>query len=450
MSSSSVMYVSDSSTTWNSNGRARCRGKSKFRGRSGCTCNFNSGVDVDEDSEMDLQSTTLTSTSTVFSSSTCTLSSSTVTSTTLNGTNASTTLSSSTTITVSSTFYSFSSSTTTLSGGSTLSVTQMQMSLSTITISDSSSTLAVEGTANTQVAVFGASSAITGNGRLGFRRGRFSVTSSSLLVALILSSASSAFDHQRSLLQTDLTTTSPAVSGCGSVVSGSSLTIGSGASLDVDISCTYGTETWNIFGTSSTYTTSALANGNVDVQSGGLLVLSSITGSPNAFSINGTLTLSGSMEVIVSAAGDGTTVTLMKWDSSTCTDITGSITVYGCSNCTLNVTYSTPAASCYLQMTFGNASVAADDNDELLYLLFLLLLLIPITGAICFFAVKKATGPKAAAMAESEYPVISAGAPQGHQYPQNALGYAPDAFGYGYGPTPAGAFGAPPPAPTYY
>jgi hypothetical protein len=326
----------------------------------------------------------------------------------------------------------------------------MQMSTSTITISDSSSTLAIEGADNTAVAAFGTSSAIQGNGRLGFRRGRFTMTSSTFLVALILSSASSAFGHQRSLLQTDLTTTSPAVSACGSVVSGSSLTIGSGASLDVDTSCTYGTETWNIFGTSSTYTTSALANGNVDVQSGGLLVLSSITGSPNAFSINGSLTLSGSMEVIVSAAGDGTTVTLMKWDSSTCTDITGSITVYGCSNCTLNVTYSTPAASCYLQMTFGNASVAADDNDELLYLLFLLLLLIPITGAICFFAVKKATGPKAAAMAESEYPVISAGAPQGHQYPQNALGYAPDAFGYGYGPTPAGAFGAPPPAPTYY
>ena len=362
-------------------------------------------------------------------------------------------------------------------------MTQMQMSTSTITISDSSSTLAIEGADNTAVAAFGTSSAIQGNGRLGFRRGRFTMTSSTFLVALILSSASSAFGHQRSLLQTDLTTTSPAVSACGSVVSGSSLTIGSGASLDVDTSCTYGTETWNIFGTSSTYTTSALANGNVDVQSGGLLVLSSITGSPNAFSINGSLTLSGSMEVIVSAAGDGTTVTLMKWDSSTCTDITGSITVYGCSNCTLNVTYSTPAASCYLQMTFGNASVAADDNDELLYLLFLLLL-IPIAGIAGFLVVKSAAGSKSAAMAESEYPVIDAGiseAPydvyEGVQYPQAAFeyapdalgyapdsfgyapdsfgyapdsfGYAPDAFGYGYGPTPVGAFGAPAMAPTY-
>ena len=314
-------------------------------------------------------------------------------------------------------------------------MTQMQMSTSTITISDASSTLAIDGADNTAVAAFGASSSILGLGRLGFRRGRISMTSSAFLVALILSSATGAFDHQRSLLQTDLTTTSPAVSACGSVVSGSSLTIASGASLDVDTSCTYGTETWDIFGTSSTYTTSALANGNVDVQSGGLLVLSSITGSPNAFSINGTLTLSGSMEVIVSAAGDGTTVTLMKWDSSTCTDITGSVTVYGCSNCTLNVTYSTPAASCYLQMTFGSLAAPSDDNDELLYLLFLLLLL-PFIGFGMFVALgglKGLTGAKSAPVESDpamEYPVWNE-APynvyEAVQYPGDPYGY--DAYG---------------------
>ena len=319
-------------------------------------------------------------------------------------------------------------------------MTQMQMSTSTITISDASSTLAIDGADNTAVAAFGASSSILGLGRLGFRRGRISMTSSTFLVALILSSATGAFDHQRSLLQTDLTITSPAVSACGSVVSGSSLTIASGASLDVDTSCTYGTETWNIFGTSSTYTTSALANGNVDVQSGGLLVLSSITGSANAFSINGSLTLSGSMEVIVSAAGDGTTVTLMKWDSSTCTDITGSVTVYGCSNCTLNVTYSTPAASCYLQMTFGTATApAADDNDELLYLLFLLLL-IPIIGVGAFLFMKSAAGAKAAEAAVAEeypeyptyddYPEPVYDVYEAVEYPQEIYPFAAEEFVY--------------------
>ena len=81
------------------------------------------------------------------------------------------------------------------------------------------------------------------------------MTATSLLCRLILSSASSAFSHGRSLLQTDLTTTNPALSVCGSVVSGSDLTIGSGASVDVDTSCTYGSESWDISGTTTTYTT---------------------------------------------------------------------------------------------------------------------------------------------------------------------------------------------------
>jgi len=257
------------------------------------------------------------------------------------------------------------------------------------------------------------------------------MTATSLLCRLILSSASSAFSHGRSLLQTDLTTTNPALSVCGSVVSGSDLTIGSGASVDVDTSCTYGSESWDISGTTTTYTTSGLANGNVDVQSGGLLVLSSVTGSPNAFSINGTLTLSGTMEVVVSAAGDGTTVTLMKWNSGGSCDNLTSVYVYGCSNCSTNVTYSSDGTQCYLQMTFSglSAATADDDSDEALYFLFFLLL-IPIFGIFMWMLMKKTT---------STPPPLVQDEPK--EYPEVRLHFDTDYLPAG-APTPVGSGGS--------
>ena len=57
------------------------------------------------------------------------------------------------------------------------------------------------------------------------------------------------------------------------------------------------------------------------------------------------------LQVIVTTVGNGT-VTLMKWDDTSCVNITDSITVHNCKNCTLNVTSSDPAGSCYLQLTF--------------------------------------------------------------------------------------------------
>ena len=153
-----------------------------------------------------------------------------------------------------------------------------------------------------QVASFGAGCTMSGLGQFGIRRGLMRMLTSSRLLTTMLLSANAAFGRGRALLQTDLNTTSPAVSVCGAEVS-SGLTVASGASLSVDTSCSYGSESWNSAGITSTYTTSALANGAVDVQSGGLLVLDSVTGSANAFSINGSLTLLGAMEVRGRRAG---------------------------------------------------------------------------------------------------------------------------------------------------
>ena len=194
---------------------------------------------------------------------------------------------------------------------------------------------------------------------------------------------------------------SPVATACGAELS-TGLTVASGAALDADLSCTFGTETWNIAGVSATYTTSAAtsAGGGVTVDAGGYLILSNVATSANGLSVNGALAMNGNVEVVAAAAlAAGESAVLLRWLDTTCADITASASVFGCPGCTLAVQPSNPAEACYLVLQLlaspspspspspsaaaAAAAAAGDDGSDALLLLLLLLLLLP--GA-CGFA----------------------------------------------------------------
>ena len=82
--------------------------------------------------------------------------------------------------------------------------------------------------------------------------GMITMISATISTQVVLSS-SAVSSSRRALLQTNTSTLSPLVSACGSQVSSTAMTVASGGGLVVDTSCSYGTETWNVEGTSATY-----------------------------------------------------------------------------------------------------------------------------------------------------------------------------------------------------
>ena len=259
-----------------------------------------------------------------------------------------------------------------LTQGTQLTVSTLQVLSSTFTISSTSS-FALDSASD--VSKCGQGCLIGGLGKFSIIRGLMQLSPSSAIQSPAVFGSTDPSVRQRALLQTDLTTTTPAVSACGAVVS-SGLVV-TGGSLSIDASCTYGTEAFNIGGSTSDYTVSAITTGAVDIQSGGLLVLAAVDGTSNVFSVGGSLTLSGTMEILVTSTGIGA-IPLMKWDESSCTDITPRITLYNCDSCTVNVTSSSPAASCYLLLTFSSSSLStnsSDGSDSAWFFLLLLVLL---------------------------------------------------------------------------
>ena len=259
----------------------------------------------------------------------------------------------------------------TLADATSLTLAQAQVTSATVTLSGTSS-ITLDDTSGAALSALSGMN-LAGLGNFVMRRGRARLADrSSIGVPLVLQNTAA----RRALLQTDLTTTSPALSVCGAEVA--AVTVASGASYSVDSSCAFGSETWNIAGVSGTYTTSALANGAVDVAAGGLLVLDAITANANAFSVNGSLTLAGALEVVVNGSSNTGTVALMKWDSASCADVTAQTTLYNCDGCAVAVTASSPAATCVLQLAFAGQS--SDQADGLVWLS--LLALIPVLGAV--------------------------------------------------------------------
>ena len=263
----------------------------------------------------------------------------------------------------------------TLADATSLTLAQAQVTSATVTLSVTSS-ITLDDTSGAALSALSGMN-LAGLGNFVMRRGRARLADrSSIGVPLVLQNTAA----RRALLQTDLTTTSPALSVCGAEVA--AVSVASGASYSVDSSCAFGSETWNVAGVSGTYTTSALANGAVDVAAGGLLVLDAVTANANAFSVNGSLTLAGALEVVVNGSSNTGTVALMKWDSASCADVTAQTTLYNCDGCAVAVTASSPAATCVLQLAFAGQSTGSNQGDGLVWLS--LLALIPVLGAVGF------------------------------------------------------------------
>ena len=215
-----------------------------------------------------------------------------------------------------------------LAGGSAVRLAHAHLTASAVAISATSG-VAVDDASGLGTSALSAGATVTGPGRVHVRRGRLRLSTAANVTAPLLLSAgpTPAAARPRALLQTDVSATDPAAAVCGAGVA-STLTVASGGSLSVDASCAYSAETWNVLGTTGTYTTSALAAGGVDVQAGGLLVLAAVTAAANAFSVAGPLTLAGRAEVVVTGVGTGT-VTLMKWDAQACADVASQVRLCG-------------------------------------------------------------------------------------------------------------------------
>ena len=402
----STMTLSSSTSTFTSVQASTLTNGGTIRGRGGCNMQFTGGLQSTS-STMDLQQSTVgcghlqmsSSTLTASSSTTVTASQVTFSQTTVQMT--STTFTSSgamsddggslafttSTIVVTSTFTSTSSSYSLT--GSSMTVTQHTITSTTIALTDVSSQFLLDGGgagAGSQVGSLGSGAVFSGLGFFRHRTGLLRLLAGSTIGSgLQLSPSAQILRRARALQQTDLTTTNPAATACGNSIG--STTVASGASLSIDTSCNFGTESWDVAGITSTYTTSVAATGAVDVQSGGLLVLNTVTTSSNPFSITGTFTLSGSMEVLVTDTTTGNVI-LMKWDDTSCTDITSSVTVYGCTttSCSTEVVASSAATSCYLRLSIGTTS--SSDSDDSLWGLLALLALIPCVAGLAWYYYK--------------------------------------------------------------
>ena len=374
---------------------------STIQGRGGCNMQFTGGLQTNS-SALDLQestvgcghlqmsastlnastNTTVTASQVTFSQTTVQMTSTTLTSSgAMSDTGGSLTFTTST-IVVTSTFTSVSSSYSLT--GSSMTVTQHTITSTTIALTDVASQFLLDGGGaggGTQVGSLGSGAVLSGLGFLRHRTGLLRLIAGSTIgCGMQLSPSAQIVRRARALQQTDLTTTNPAVTACGNSIGAT--TVASGASLSIDTSCSFGTESWDVAGTTSTYTTSVATTGAVDVQSGGLLVLNSVTTSANPFSITGTLTLSGSLELLVTDTSTTGNIILMKWDDTSCTDITSSVTVYGCTSCTTSVVASSTATSCYLRLSIGMTS--SDSNDAWWGLL-ALLALIPCAAGLAWY-----------------------------------------------------------------
>ena len=391
----STMTLSSSTSTFTSVQASTLTNGGTIQGRGGCNMQFTGGLQTTS-STMDLQQSTVgcghlqmsSSTLSASSSTTVTASQVTFSQTTVQMTSASFTSSgtmsddggsltfTTSTIVVTSTFTSTSSSYSLT--GSSMTVTQHTITSTTITLTDVSSQFLLDGSGaggGSLVGSLASGAVFSGLGFLRHRTGLLRLLAGSTIgCGLQLSPNAQILRRTRALQQTDLTTTNPAATACGNSIG--STTVASGASLSIDTSCSFGTESWDVAGTTSTYTTSVAATGAVDVQSGGLLVLNTVSTSTNPFSITGTFTLSGSIEVLVTDSSTTAIVILMKWDDTSCTDITSSVTVYGCTtmSCNTDVVASSAATSCYLRLFLRDTS-SSDSNDAWWGLLALLALI---------------------------------------------------------------------------
>ena len=403
----STLTVSSSTSTFTAVQASTLTNGGNIQGRGGANMEFSGGL-ATTTSTMDLQQTTVSVTHLQMSTSTLTAGSSTavtatqvtLTQTTVQMT--STTITSAggmsdtggtvtltTSVLVVTTTFVTTSSTYSLSGSS-VTVTQHTMTSTTIALTDASSQFLLDGGGaggGSQVGTIGDGSVISGPGSVKHKLGQLDLAPGSTIESdLELSPGAQITRAGRALQQTDLTTTNPAATACGNSIGAT--TVASGASLSIDTSCSFGSESWDVLGTTSTYTTSVAATGAVDVQSGGLLVLNTVTVASNAFSITGTFTLSGSMEVLVTDTSTTGSVILMKWDDTSCTDITSSVTVYGCTttSCSTEIVPSGAGTSCYLRLAIGTTS--SSDSNHALYGLFALLVLIPICGGCIWYVLR--------------------------------------------------------------
>ena len=273
-----------------------------------------------------------------------------------------------------------SASTYSMAGGSSLTVTQTALQSFSINLEDATSGFLVDGggaDGGTRVASMGLDFLCFGIGRLAVKTGQMDMLEGSVLRCPLYLDQNHQLDSfippvRRRLLQTDLSTTNPHATACGNSVY--TVDVITGASLAVDTSCTFGTAAFDVQGTTSNYTVSFEAIGRVIVESGGVLVLNTISTASNVWSITGTFTLSGIMELLVTDTSSTGDVLLMKWDDTSCADITANTTIYGCTTCSMSVVALGSGTACYLRLTIGSTT-SGSDSDNMLWLLLLLLLL---------------------------------------------------------------------------
>ena len=371
----STMKLTSATSTFTSAGASTLSGGGSIQGSAGCSMQFTGGL-ATTGSTMDLEqsnvgvghlqmsaslltangSTALTASQVTFSQTTVRMASTTLTSSGAMSDSGGTLEFTTSTIVVASAFTS-TSSTYSLTGSS-MTVTQHTSTSTTIALTDASSQFLLDGGGAggaSEVGSLGSGAVFSGLGVLRHRSGLLRLAAGSTVAcAFELGTVAQIVPRGRGLLQTDLNATSPAAAACGNSIAAT--TVASGASLSVNTSCSYGSESWDVGGSTSTYTTSVAATGAVEVLSGGLLVLDTVTASSNAFSITGAFTLGGSVEVLVADALTPGDVVFMKWDDTTCTDITPSVAVYGCPLCSTAVVASGTRRSCYLRLSIPTAT----------------------------------------------------------------------------------------------
>ena len=319
---------------------------------------FLGSLDLSAESTMSVSSSTVRAQSLQVTSSACMFSGSAISITsTMDATGASIDLAAGTTISVQSRFVVTSCSTIALSGSSSLNLQSIELPVSTITLSDASSAFELTQLA-TSVSTM-TQGAIRGSGLATFRRSLMRMSDSQIAAPISLSNPNTVIAATRRA--TDLSTWN-VLSVCGSEVSSGGLQVAAGAALSLDAACIYGTATYKMAGTASTYTVTATTgvDGSLSVESGGLLVFTNVNSTAGVFSVNGSITMNGGVEIVVSPDSAGT-VTLLRWLATSCADMSPSATIDGCDGCNLTTLSSSPAEACYLQLElpYVNSSFAA-------------------------------------------------------------------------------------------
>jgi hypothetical protein len=201
----------------------------------------------------------------------------------------------------------------------------------------------------------------------------------------LLSTTGAAQSTSRALMAVDTSTLNPFADVCGATIGATTIAASSG--LRTVLTCSTGAAASSpINGVAATY-------GSTSIASFGYLVLTAASNTANTLVIDGTLTTATGSFIDVTFASSpaaGETFYLIRWNETSCTDVTPQVVTTGCTSCTVAVTSDSALGVCYLTASAGSTS---DDSDENLYFLFFLFL-IPILLVPVYFVMKK---PKAQA-----------------------------------------------------